>query len=129
MSFANAVRVQMNAVDFCNCKKYDFRKNCCSRKYLRDAFVKGGTVSIGQTGYHMEFGTDDVKIDNILSRFGVRHSKTARNHKKGIYIKAETDIAEVLSLCGADGARLLLEQTAAARNMNSATQRRVNCDT
>ncbi|MCL2433984.1 MAG: DNA-binding protein WhiA, partial [Clostridia bacterium] len=133
MTFADIARAQMEEARVCECPQPDLRKTCCARNYLRGAFLRVGTVSAGQTGYHMEFSAENLrestKIRGVLQRFGVKCGETARNKRIGVYVKGEADIAEVLSLCGADGARLQLEETAAARNMNSATQRRVNCDT
>lgn len=107
---------------------------CCSRAYLRGAFLAGGSVNNPETSsYHLEISNfyqeHNDAIYELMNSFGL-HARILER-KKGfiVYIKEAEKITEFLNYVGAHQALLKFEDVRIVRDMRNSVNRLVNCET
>ncbi len=105
---------------------------CCAISYIRGAFLGGGSVSDPKKEYHLEFDTkSEVKAEqliNILAKLGFRAKRTVRKGKSVVYLKESGQIADLIGYMSGGRAGLEIMSIQVEKELKSATQRRVNCD-
>ena len=126
LAAADAVRVRdcVNDGDVIN--------ECCSKAYLRGAFLGAGSVSNPEREYHLEFGTKSVSearfLTELLKSCGFRPKATRRKDKNVVYIKEISQIADLIGYMSGGRAGLQIMSVQVERNLKGNIQRRVNCD-
>ncbi|UFT98498.1 DNA-binding protein WhiA [Radiobacillus kanasensis] len=109
-------------------------KTCCSRAYLRGAFLAGGSVNNPETSsYHLEISNaykehNDALCD-LLNTFQLHARKLERKKGYITYIKEAEKITDFLSNIGAHQALLKFEDVRIVRDMRNSVNRLVNCET
>ncbi len=106
---------------------------CCSRAYLRGAFLGGGSVSNPDKAYHLEYVTNSEghaqELRNLINSFGLNSKIVERKGNYVIYIKEGEQIVDVLNIVGAYNALLEFENKRIYKEMRNNVNRIVNCET
>lgn len=109
-------------------------KKCCRGAFLRGVFLGCGTVSDPERGYQLDFVLSDEEMAHALQRFlkafyAVKAGLSTRKDGFVVYVKDADDIIAVLSLIGAHGAILDIENVRILRDARNRANRAANCDT
>jgi DNA-binding transcriptional regulator WhiA len=100
---------------------------------IRAAFLACGSLAAGAHGYHLEFVTNAeplaTRLDWMLRSAGIAPKTTQRKGRYVLYYKDFDAIVELLTLIGAFGAVLRLEDVHALRETKNRIHRLVNTET
>jgi cell division protein WhiA len=100
---------------------------------IRAAFLACGSLAAGAHGYHLEFVTSAeplaTRLDWMLRSAGITPKTTRRKGRTVLYYKDFDAIVELLTLIGAFGAVLRLEDVHALRETKNRIHRLVNTET
>ena len=111
----------------------DYKRICCKKTILREAFLRCGQVTKPQNGYRMEYIIASEDVLNIVSEqliyFDINYNVTVRNGKYVIYIKEADSIIENLHIVGATTLILEIENQRIIGEVKSKINRQVNCET
>lgn len=114
-------------------KKSIISKKCCSKAYLRGAFLGSGSISDPKGSYHMEFVTTSkrqaVAISELIKNFGLNCGIMERKNKYMVYLKDGDNIADLLGIMGAHTSLLKYEDIRVVKEMRNSVNRIVNCET
>ena len=114
-------------------QRYEPKKDCCIRAYLRGAFMAAGTVSDPAKSYHFEISCPNeeeaVYLVSLLERCGVSPGWTERKGQPVIYVKEGGQIRDLLTMMGAPVAMMNFENARILHGMRGDVNRRVNCET
>jgi DNA-binding transcriptional regulator WhiA len=99
---------------------------------VRAAFLACGSLAAGTHGYHLEFVVNDAalvsRLEWMLRSAGVPAKRTQRKTRTVLYYKDFDAIVELLTLIGAFGAVLHLEDVRALRETKNRIHRLVNTE-
>ncbi|MBQ7507236.1 MAG: DNA-binding protein WhiA [Lachnospiraceae bacterium] len=113
--------------------RFDRRKDCCRRAYLRGAFLSAGSITDPARSYQLEFSLNDEELLNeltqVLSELGLSPKTVQRKNRTVLYFKEGEEIADLLNLCGAHQALMAFENARIVRDVRNTLNRRVNCET
>ena len=102
-------------------------------RVLREAFLKGGTMSDPAKGYHLEFVcADDADAKEILAAAAAHDvvmRETTRAGRTVVYVKDGEDIVTLLAAMGASKSLMEFENERIVKEMRGSINRRVNCET
>jgi hypothetical protein len=102
------------------------------RKYIRDTFVRAGSLTNPKNSYHLEFALTDSKeaekLLGILNRNNLNAKRNVYNGTNKIYIKNSDSIAEFLRLVGAFKSLFELENTRILKGISNEINRQTNCE-
>lgn len=106
---------------------------CCSRAYLRGAFLGGGSINDPEGTYHLELITKDQThtqvICSMMQKQDLEPKLGKRKNWYVIYLKDSDQIVSFLSIIGAHKALLDFENTRILKDMRNQVNRLVNCET
>lgn len=98
----------------------------------RAAFLACGSVSAGTQGYHLEFVPETAahaeRLHWILRALGASPKVTVRKQRTVLYFKDFEAIVELLTIVGAHGAVLRLEDVRAVKETKNRIHRLVNTE-
>lgn len=108
-------------------------KECCSRAYLRGAFLASGSINNPETSsYHFELTTSDSEharaLQLILNDLALNARVLARKKGYICYIKESEKIGDFLRAVGAVGSVLNFEDMRIIRDMRNSDNRLNNCE-
>ena len=99
---------------------------------IRAAFLACGSLAAGAHGYHLEFVLPDLELTDrlvwMLRSTGRAPKRTTRKRREVLYYKDFEAIVDVLTLVGAFGAVLHLEDVRALRETKNRIHRLVNTE-
>lgn len=102
------------------------------RGYLAGLFLSGGSLTPPRTGYLLELRLARpaavAAADAILREFGLRPQRRIRREYSVLYLRGADQLAQALSLIGAQEARLRLEDARSVRSMRGTVNRLVNAE-
>ena len=105
----------------------------CKRKYIRGAFLGGGSISNPEKNYHVEFVTHDSdyaqELSTLINSYGLFSKIIQRKSSFVIYIKEGEQIVDLLNIIGAHNSLLFLENVRIMKEMRNNVNRLVNCET
>jgi len=105
----------------------------CKRKYIRGAFLGGGSISNPEKNYHVEFVTHDSdyagELCALINSYGLLSKIIQRKSSFVIYIKEGEQIVDLLNIIGAHNSLLFLENVRIMKEMRNNVNRLVNCET
>ena len=106
--------------------------DCCRAAFLRGAFLAGGSVNDPAKRYHLELITGHAAVGREMMALMLEMNLAPRESSRGggsvIYFKQSEAIEDVLTTMGAPLASMVFMQAKMQRSMNSAVNRKVNCD-
>lgn len=118
--------------------KYIVEDECCKRAFVTGAFLGSGSVTVPsftgetKTGYHLEFvfGMYQVAADfsDILCALGFAPKSVERKESFVVYFKSSEEIADVLTMIGAQKASLALTDLIIKKGVMNNTNRALNCE-
>lgn len=107
-------------------------EDCCSKAFLRGAFMVCGSVTDPQKDYHIEFSVTKAKLCEdlmqIIGDLGLRCKKITRNNSYVVYSKEAESIEDYIGTMGANNAFLEVMQTRAMKDIKNQINRRSNFD-
>lgn len=105
-------------------------EDCCSKAFLRGAFLVCGSVTDPQKDYHIEFSVTKAKLCEdlmqIIGDLGLRCKKIIRNNSYVVYAKEAESIEDYIGTMGANNAFLEVMQTRAMKDIKNQINRRSN---
>ena len=105
-------------------------EDCCSKAFLRGAFLVCGSVTDPQKDYHIEFSVTKAKLCEdlmqIIGDIGLRCKKIIRNNSYVVYSKEANTIEDFIGKMGANHAFLEVMQTRAMKDIKNQINRRSN---
>ena len=102
------------------------------RIYIRQCFLKGGTIADPVKAYHLAFtleAPEAEKLTNILSAFGLHPKSLAKNGHTIVYLKEAEEISDVLKMMDAHKSLLDFEGKRVEKDLRNTLNRQVNCET
>lgn len=107
-------------------------RKCCRMAFLRGVFLACGSVTDPEKEYHLEYVLSDeafaAALIRLLGRFELEARMTTRRQMTLVYLKGQSEIADMLSVLGAQTARFAMEDTAIRKELRNNVNRAVNCD-
>lgn len=104
--------------------------DCCSRAFLRGAFLVCGSVTDPEKDYHIELSVTKAKLCDdllqIIDDIGLKAKKIIRNNSYVIYSKDAESVEDFIGTMGANNAFLTVMQTRAMKNIKNQINRRSN---
>jgi len=108
-------------------------KQCCTRSFLRGAFLAGGSISDPEKTYHLEISGRHRKIVKLINKitndFGLNGKIIIRKGNYVMYLKEGENIVDFLNIIGAHNALLDMENVRILKQMRNDVNRLVNCET
>ncbi len=143
MSFSSEVKAELQKKVFTsrqkegNISKYGTKPAALSaekrRAYLRDCFLRCGTMSDPKKDYRLEFVCDTPElaegIRSVLMSFGITAHPGTRRGRQILYIRESEAVADFLNVTGAHVSLMEFENLRIEKELRSDVNRRVNCDT
>ena len=106
--------------------------DCCRASFLRGAFLAGGSVTDPDKRYHLEFLTSHAAVSRevyaLMLEMGLSPRDSARGGGAVTYFKQSEAIEDVLTTMGAPLSAMGVMQSKMQKDMRTAVNRRVNCD-
>ena len=104
--------------------------DCCSRAFLRGAFLACGSVTDPEKDYHFELSVAKAKLCDdllqIIDDIGLKAKKIIRNNSYVIYSKDAESVEDFIGTMGANNAFMTVMQTRAMKNIKNQINRRSN---
>ncbi len=105
-------------------------EDCCSKAFLRGAFLVCGSVTDPQKDYHIEFSIAKARLCDdlmqIIGDLGLRCKKIIRSNSFVVYSKEAESIEDYIGTMGANNAFLEVMQTRAMKDIKNQINRRSN---
>ncbi len=105
-------------------------EDCCSRAFLRGAFLVCGSVTDPEKEYHIEFNVAKSKLCDdllvIIEDLGLKAKKILRNNSYVLYSKEAESIEDFIGIMGANNAFMQIVQTRAIKDIKNQINRRSN---
>ena len=112
--------------------RHPLTRQCCSRAFLRGAFLGAGTVTDPEKGYHLEWRTDDERfaqtLEKLLEKNGLPFHSYTRRNQRVIYLKDAQQISDMLAMMGAGSSVLEMENIRIRKQLRASAVRAANCD-
>jgi DNA-binding protein WhiA len=108
-------------------------KECCTRTYLRYAFLSGGSMGDPEKSYHLEIASNDkqaiIELSKILNKYDLNSKIIERKGMHICYLKESENIIDFLNIIGAHKALMKIENIRIIKEMRNNVNRIVNCET
>ncbi len=107
-------------------------EDCCSKAFLRGAFLVCGSVTDPEKDYHIEFSVAKVKLCEdlmrIIEELGMNPKKLMRNNSCVAYLKEAASVEDFIGFVGSTKGFLEIMQTRAMKDLKNQINRRSNFD-
>ena len=123
MSFSQEIKTEVSSIT--DTKESD-------RKFIRDCFIKGGTISNPGKTYHLQFTLTETTSNQLmtaLTGYNLQPKRIARSGQFVVYLKEADKIADVLNIIGAHKSLLTFEGMRIEKSIRNSVNRRVNFET
>lgn len=108
-------------------------RHCCTRAFLRGAYLAGGSVSVSLSGYHLEIAfagpAGAAAAGDALATLGIRAGARSRGRRRMLIVKSSEDLVTAFKLMGASHAVLQFENDRILREMRAQANRQANAET
>ena len=133
MSFSSEVKEEILNQKVWNIKSNLSEEEQLKRVYVREAFLKGGSVNDPNKDYHLEIACDTRKkvleLNEILNTFSIKSKIIKREKKYILYLKEGEEISKFLAFIGANQAVIRFEEIRVVKETRNDINRKVNCET
>lgn len=113
--------------------KEGIKKQCCTKAFLRGAFLAGGSISDPEKTYHLELTsrtrTQAQQMSRILGFFKLHARIIKRKGSYVTYLKEGENIVDFLNVVGAHNSLMEFENVRILKDMRNNVNRIVNCET
>ena len=104
-----------------------------ARLYIREAFIKSGSMNDPNKKYHLEIMFKTKKkaeeMQALLSNFNINAKIIKREKDYMLYLKDGEEISEFLALIGANSSVIKFEEIRVLKETRNDINRLVNCET
>lgn len=104
--------------------------DCCSRAFLRGAFLVCGSVTDPEKDYHIEMSIAKAKLCDdllqVIDDIGLKAKKIIRSNSYLIYSKDAESVEDFIGTMGANNAFMSVIQTRAMKDIKNQINRRSN---
>lgn len=104
--------------------------DCCSKAFLRGAFLVCGSVTDPEKDYHIEFTVQKLKLCadlmQIIGELGLKAKQIIRGNSFVVYSKDGDSLEEYIGLMGANNAFMRVMKTRAMKDIKNQINRRSN---
>lgn len=104
-----------------------------ARLYIREAFIKSGSINDPRKKYHLQIMFKDNKkaeeMRSLLENFSIYAKIINKNKEYMLYIKDGEEISNFLALIGANNSVLRFEEVRVIKETRNEINRMVNCET
>ena len=111
----------------------DLHKACCRRSWMAGLFLVAGTVGDPQKDYYFEWSCGSLDLTYLLGNClydeGLHPTVSARGKGQIVCLKRGEEVADALTLVGANRARLEFENVRAVKETTNDLHRLVNAET
>ena len=118
-----ALRVNLSNLEQTN-------EDCCSKAFLRGAFLVCGSITDPEKDYHIEFTVAKAKLCDdlmqIIGDTGLKAKKIIRNNSFVLYSKEAESIEDFIGTMGAGNAFMHIVKTRAMKDIKNQINRRSN---
>ncbi len=118
-----ALRVNLSNLEQSN-------EDCCSRAFLRGAFLVCGSITDPEKEYHIEFNVAKSKLCDdllmIIEDLGLKAKKIIRNNSYVLYSKEAESIEDFVGTMGANNSFMHIVHTRAIKDIKNQINRRSN---
>ena len=118
-----ALRVNLSNLEQTN-------EDCCSKAFLRGAFLVCGSITDPEKDYHIEFTVTKAKLCDdlmqIIGDTGLKAKKIIRNNSFVLYSKEAESIEDFIGTMGAGNAFMHIVKTRAMKDIKNQINRRSN---
>ncbi len=105
----------------------------CRRKFIRGAFLGGGSISNPEKTYHLEFVIHNEEFANelkdVINSYGLNSKVIKRKSSYVVYLKEGEQIVDILNIIEAHDSLLQFENVRIMKEMRNNVNRLVNCET
>ena len=105
---------------------------CCKKTFVKSAFMVSGGIANPKKEYHIEIAapTEDFAkfVIEQLKYYEIDAKKSCRKAKYVVYLKKGDGVSDMLTLMGASGAVLELENVRIQKGVSNQVNRQLNCD-
>lgn len=105
---------------------------CCSRSYIRGAFLCAGSVTDPNKNYHLEFvfssKTFAYELQKMINNFELEPKLIERKEHFVLYLKEGEQIVDLLNIIEAHVALMEFENIRIMKEMRNDINRKVNCE-
>lgn len=113
------------------CKEFKSGK-CCSRAYLRGAFIIAGNISDPKKAAHLDISFRDSYQANLclilINNYNLNVKSGKRKNHYIVYIKDANGISDFLNIIGAHKGLLKYENERVIKELRNTVNRQVNCE-
>ncbi|MGI6361226.1 MAG: DNA-binding protein WhiA [Bacillota bacterium] len=107
-------------------------KTCCSRAYLRGAFISAGSINDPGGEYHLEISCNDLQqalfIKSLMAKFDIIGKIIRRKQHYLVYLKEGDQIIDFLTVIGSYRSLLEFENIRIVKDVRNQVNRVVNCE-
>lgn len=133
MSFTSEVKDELLEL-----KMWDINSNMkqdeqLSRLYIREAFIKSGSINDPNKKYHLQIMFKSNKkaeeMRMLLENFNINAKVIKKDNEYMLYLKEGEEISNFLALIGANNSVLRFEEVRVIKETRNDINRIVNCET
>lgn len=110
-----------------------FQRQCCTKAFLRGAFLAGGSISDPEKTYHLEITSrtraQAQQMSRCLGFFDLKARIIRRKGSYVTYLKEGENIVDFLNIVGAHNSLMEFENVRILKDMRNNVNRIVNCET
>lgn len=118
-----ALRVNLSNLEQTN-------EDCCSKAFIRGAFLVCGSITDPEKDYHIEFTVAKAKLCDdllqIIGDAGLKAKKITRNNSYVVYSKEAEAVEDFIGNMGANNAFMHIMKTRAVKDIKNQINRRSN---
>jgi DNA-binding protein WhiA len=118
-----ALRVNLSNLEQTN-------EDCCSKAFIRGAFLVCGSITDPEKDYHIEFTVTKAKLCDdllqIIGDAGLKAKKITRNNSYVVYSKEAEAVEDFIGNMGANNAFMHIMKTRALKDIKNQINRRSN---
>ena len=108
-------------------------KTCCTRAFIRGAFLASGSMSDPNKAYHFEIvcrtPEQAGRLQELMKEFETEPKVIERKNYYVVYLKEGSQIVDMLNVMEAYVSLMNLENVRILKEMRNSVNRKVNCET
>ncbi len=133
MSFASEIKDELLGLKMWDMNSGMKQDEQLARLYIREAFIKSGSINDPNKKYHLEI-TFKVKkkaedMKQLLENFDIHARVIKREKEYMLYLKEGEEISNFLALIGANSSVIKFEEVRVLKETRNDINRLVNCET
>ena len=133
MSFASEIKDELLGLKMWDMNSGMKQDEQLARLYIREAFIKSGSINDPNKKYHLEITFKGKKkaedMKQLLENFDIHARVIKREKEYMLYLKEGEEISNLLALIGANSSVIKFEEVRVLKETRNDINRLVNCET